>query len=71
MLLCSCTSVIQLQLGLGVGVIGAVYVPLGVPFVVSCIVVGKLTDKLVRLAYCTDGTLLKITPPLYGPKLFV
>jgi len=47
--LCSHTSVFfQPQLGLGLSVIGAVYVALTVPYVVSSIVVGKLTDKLVR-----------------------
>jgi len=34
--------------GLGLSVIGAVYLALTVPYVVSSIVVGKLTDKLVR-----------------------
>ena len=31
--------------------IGAIYLPISVPYVISSIVVGKLTDKMVRLAY--------------------
>jgi len=57
----------QHQLGLGLSVIGAIYLPISVPYVNSSIVVGKLTDKLVRLAYSCQH----ITPPTFWPKLFV
>ena len=44
------TSVFQLQLGLAVAAIGAIYIAIGVPYIISSIIVGRLTDKLVRLA---------------------
>ena len=47
MLIC----LLSLQLGLGLGVIGAVYLPLSGPYVISSIVVGKLTDVLVRVLH--------------------
>ena len=39
----------RLQLGTGLGVIGALYLCISVPNVCSSIVVGKLTDILVRI----------------------
>ena len=49
MLMYLVTSVVfKPQLGLELSMIGAVYVALTVPCAVSSIVVGMLTDKLVR-----------------------
>ena len=41
----------QLQLGTGLGVIGALYLCISVPNVCSSIIVGKLTDILVRILH--------------------
>ena len=51
MLIC----LLPLQLGLGLGVIGAVYLPLSGPYVISSIIVGKLTDVLVRVLHNIIG----------------
>ena len=65
MLIC----LLPLQLGLGLGVIGAVYLPLSGPYVISSIIVGKLTDILVRvlcyeIPYCMHSLENELALPL-------
>ena len=45
----------QLQLDTGLSVIGALYLCISIPYVVSSIVVGKLTDILVRILHTCYG----------------